>query len=462
MANVRAAMNWVFDANGLDETTIDEKLRQEGIDISYDNLPDSPAPAAWALQALPAFITGTPKPKKWISNHDVEDMEVDGEQGNNNVGEEEPLLFDEQFYRDLDQQKPQSQPNIQPRVEPQHQQQQPGVFRPKESLRSNLLRKLAKTAVSEPEKENRNPDGVLQQPQLPTQNGPKSLANDTLGSVVPSLDTPTRLPHNNTRSRQPQPAGILRTPGTATSKKVVSFAPAEGGGPVDELATKGLRIRSGLPRNFPGKFPSPWTPKSVIDRLDLADTPTTSFARRAEIERQKQEAEVSKLKPESESKAGPTTKQTKAHHQKSRRKSFSEAETKQLTYVFETLASNNQGLEALLTQKVISNAQQGAQSNTVSEEAEYWRKKYEEAEEEKNETIKLMEESQQHMDMLLIHAKEKEQQIAELRRQLEQERKSNLETCMRVLEMQKDMQSLKEASKKALRRRLAEIAAKGR
>lgn len=58
------------------------------------------------------------------------------------------------------------------------------------------------------------------------------------------------------------PPGILITPGIANSnkKKAVSFAASTS----DEVKPRPqARIRSNLPNDFPGKFPSPWTPKTT-------------------------------------------------------------------------------------------------------------------------------------------------------------------------------------------------------
>lgn len=65
--------------------------------------------------------------------------------------------------------------------------------------------------------------------------------------------------------------GILKTPGTAGPAKNVSFAPRhsldestmEESPTVRQKGKKIERIRSGLPHNFPGKFPSPWTPRVI-------------------------------------------------------------------------------------------------------------------------------------------------------------------------------------------------------
>ena len=58
-----------------------------------------------------------------------------------------------------------------------------------------------------------------------------------------------------------KPAGILLTPGTANGRrKTVSFGETV----VDNESKKATSTgRSGLPDNCPGKFPSPWTPKST-------------------------------------------------------------------------------------------------------------------------------------------------------------------------------------------------------
>lgn len=81
---------------------------------------------------------------------------------------------------------------------------------------------------------------------------PPSIATSEL---PPNLtdSTPVKRPVSPTK-------GILMTPGTAmTRKKAVTFHPS-----VPTATTPPNRnghIRSGLPHEFPGKFPSPWTPK---------------------------------------------------------------------------------------------------------------------------------------------------------------------------------------------------------
>ena len=73
-------------------------------------------------------------------------------------------------------------------------------------------------------------------------------------------DAVYRTPKHNTMI----PPGILVTPGFAsTKKKVVSFAASTS----DEVKPRPqARIRSGLPTDFPGKFPSPWTPRTATPK----------------------------------------------------------------------------------------------------------------------------------------------------------------------------------------------------
>lgn len=73
----------------------------------------------------------------------------------------------------------------------------------------------------------------------------------------------------NTLGMSPtKPNGILMTPGTTRRNKSVSF----GAQVVDNEGKK--QTKSGLPNTFPGKFPSPFTPK--IDLSGLSDVSTNS------------------------------------------------------------------------------------------------------------------------------------------------------------------------------------------
>ncbi|KAF3925785.1 hypothetical protein ABW20_dc0101676 [Dactylellina cionopaga] len=58
------------------------------------------------------------------------------------------------------------------------------------------------------------------------------------------------------------PQSILITPGnTMVKKKTVSFGPDKFHEDTVSYETRTGRVRSGLPADYPGKFPSPWTPK---------------------------------------------------------------------------------------------------------------------------------------------------------------------------------------------------------
>lgn len=84
------------------------------------------------------------------------------------------------------------------------------------------------------------------------------LDGDTPESLL--FRTPVKRPVPNK-----PPVGILITPGiTNTSKKkAVSFAASTS----DEVKPRPqARIRSNLPNDYPGKFPSPWTPKTATPK----------------------------------------------------------------------------------------------------------------------------------------------------------------------------------------------------
>ncbi|CAN6674252.1 hypothetical protein TRVA0_051S00166 [Trichomonascus vanleenenianus] len=99
-------------------------------------------------------------------------------------------------------------------------------------------------------------------------------------STAPAASTPqSKRPGN----------GILKTPGTTGPAKSVAFTGSfmddttsqESVKRVDTPAPKPQRIRSGLPANFPGKFPSPWTPKVANyddDQDGENEDPDDSFA----------------------------------------------------------------------------------------------------------------------------------------------------------------------------------------
>ncbi|BFZ56096.1 hypothetical protein PYCC9005_003138 [Savitreella phatthalungensis] len=124
--------------------------------------------------------------------------------------------------------------------------------------------------------------------------------------LVPSADTADEVtpasspraarsrfakPQNHAASPAPVPGpSIMRTPGgtktdtthgpnTADRKKAVTFIDEDEGS--ERRRSKGGRVRSGLPREFPGKFPSPWTPKVVDAAEELVEVqeslPSTSL-----------------------------------------------------------------------------------------------------------------------------------------------------------------------------------------
>ncbi|KAL9074514.1 MAG: hypothetical protein Q9157_004373 [Trypethelium eluteriae] len=79
----------------------------------------------------------------------------------------------------------------------------------------------------------------------------------------------TVLETTNVESSPVKPASILMTPGMgAARRKTVSF----GAQVANNEGKKSLaQSRSGLPNHFPGKFPSPWTPKNVEKSTEHGD-----------------------------------------------------------------------------------------------------------------------------------------------------------------------------------------------
>ncbi|KAL9090175.1 MAG: hypothetical protein Q9165_005455 [Trypethelium subeluteriae] len=79
----------------------------------------------------------------------------------------------------------------------------------------------------------------------------------------------TAFETSNLESSPVKPASILMTPGMgAARRKTVSF----GAQVANNEGKKSLaQSRSGLPTHFPGKFPSPWTPKNVEKSTEHGD-----------------------------------------------------------------------------------------------------------------------------------------------------------------------------------------------
>ncbi|KAK6534762.1 hypothetical protein TWF281_006063 [Arthrobotrys megalospora] len=80
------------------------------------------------------------------------------------------------------------------------------------------------------------------------------------------------------------PQSILVTPGnTISKKKTVSFGPDQVHEDTVCYETRTGRVRSGLPAGYPGKFPSPWTPK-ITNELPPKRRTSRELSRVDEIE----------------------------------------------------------------------------------------------------------------------------------------------------------------------------------
>lgn len=87
----------------------------------------------------------------------------------------------------------------------------------------------------------------------------KKTSPDLSSSKVPTILAPKEDAPPLSPSKQP--GGILMTPGTANKgRKSVTF----GAHVVDNEGKRDNVIRSGIPNDCPGKFPSPWTPGTEL------------------------------------------------------------------------------------------------------------------------------------------------------------------------------------------------------
>ncbi|KAK9367121.1 hypothetical protein V1509DRAFT_627689 [Lipomyces kononenkoae] len=452
-------LDWLFEGDSVDETTIDQKLLEEGIDLSIDPFPESPAASAWALKALPTFLTGTPLPSREVVEYAVNQEAKDDSMQD---------IDDDVIMRDATEPSPRH---------PRHG----SIAAPSESLRSRVLKKLTTAAASSKaaDKENADPLKLIQRPV-----NFKPIKSGTRTPGTPIIDTPTRKP-----ALKEHPVSILRTPGTAGTKKFVSFAPSQDlrpnldrDRPNSNQSTTG-RIRTGLPRNFPGKFPSPWTPKSVIDRLDLAETPVTNFARRrmlvekdlsneVTVSRPTLEVDIAQKReifaePSKRSKIPPDEGADKKETNKSNRPPHhSERQLKKLRFICDQVLENNQNLELLAARKALNDhraridpgrqSTRSTQSSTSEDEADpfYWKRKFEETEEKRLQLLEILDEVQKHSEHLTEFGQEQDRRIVELQRQLDEESRKGQETVQMVQALSKEMKSLKEKSTEVNRRRL--------
>ncbi|KAK9325053.1 hypothetical protein V1517DRAFT_343713 [Lipomyces orientalis] len=464
------ALNWLFVADQVDETTIDQRLLEEGIDLSIDPFPESPAVSAWALKAIPTVLTGTPLPSL---------KAIEGSAHQQRLDEQMDDLDNDVVMRDVTQESIRPEPVS--AVEQLIRQPPKG---PADSLRARLLRKqVSAAALSKVGKENADPASFIQQPASFKRTGP--AARDL---QIPTVDTPTRRP-----AAKDPPVSILRTPGTASTKKVVSFAFAQNKSSETyhdhrDNYKSTARIRSGLPTNFPGKFPSPYTPKtSVFDRLDLAETPATSSARRRELAKSRLSNEVTRLEltVDDHTKQEIVVEQSKCSMSSSRqsgdegdngqqnnkpdRRRHSKSDIKKLRFICNQVSENNQNLAKLVAQKTVNNIRtqddscrrstRFAQSATVADaDPLYWKRRFEETEEERLQLLEMLEEVQKHSEYVTEFGQEQDRRIIDLQRQLDEESRKGKETVLMVQALSREMKFLKDKSSEVNRRRLKQLA----
>ncbi|CUS11414.1 unnamed protein product [Tuber aestivum] len=181
-----------------------------------DTVPPQTPPAVFALKAFRTTLFGTPAPPKFEEKPPHKRASKSNPQP---VKEEK----DEVISKDL----------------PLPPKRNPGPLDKTEGLEASSNNTIVQPI---PFKITRRPN-LFDPSSIATSELPPNLANGT----------PVKRPVSPTK-------GILMTPGTAMArKKAVTFHPS-----VPAATTPPNRnghIRSGLPHEFPGKFPSPWTPK---------------------------------------------------------------------------------------------------------------------------------------------------------------------------------------------------------
>ncbi|KAK9462914.1 uncharacterized protein V1516DRAFT_662945 [Lipomyces oligophaga] len=396
-----AILNWIFDPDNINETTIDDLLVSQEEEIHEDNGLDSPGAALWALKAIPSLWRSSPR------------------------------------YNAI--------------AEPTHSPARPQVKN--DSLHAQLLRKRARESMQNSE----NKENIV----LPKGHRIREQLN---------FDTPSRQPRLNEIGSTIRLPGIIRTPGNESPKKAVVFA--------DSVRSEQRlnRIRSGLPKNFPGKFPSPWTPKSVIDRLDLAETPPTTHALRRQIHlehavQKNKQFNTTKLTKSNLLSTSTTPSQqitrTESIKTKSKTRKLSQAEVKQVGYLLDTVLETNNQLESLVTEQAKQNSKLLQSSHVqllkptdplLSFESSDWKQKYLQSKQENERLIKLLDDVQQHTESMTRFAEAQDKKVTALSKALAEQEKLRKLTEMDISQLRIELKNLKLKSEQVNRRRLRKLA----
>ncbi|CAK4032988.1 Hypothetical predicted protein [Lecanosticta acicola] len=254
---------------------------------------------------------------------------------------------------------------------------------------------------------------TVQQPRHPRRNSnnettrPRATTRPRIDRPKSSNDTQTMGKLENAQEREPLPSptkGILLTPGTAAARrKTVSFG--------DNVADNEDKrpMKSGLPDDCPGKFPSPWS-KPTAEKDNTEDSVAKSRGRSKLTEALEQ------VREESAKRKSKTGKPIKSNDEGDFTTDFAEPH---------------------------------------SESGKYWKQEYDiYRENTTREVRKLVEKRKQAKD----YAREKDEENVELRKQLRQERETVERLEKRTAELEAQ---LKEFQSQLQKDRPAKVTAKG-
>ncbi|KAK9471530.1 uncharacterized protein V1510DRAFT_420182 [Dipodascopsis tothii] len=285
-----------------------------------------------------------------------------------------------------------------------------------------------------------------------------SNSQSTNSSTQQGFSTPLKA--QNTFS----PAGIMRTPGTIGAKKAVKFAASVA--PENETAVP--RIKSGLPKNFPGKFPSPFTPRSSFTDVygddNLEDTPTLSHTRRQKYKPSRNLFSAGE-RIETEGKRhtplaipNPEIGQSVLEQPNSDKSCTGSTEAFKVTFlglnerlptIYSTILDNNACLRQLVNNTESKEAVCAEETDLENNSPDFWKLQYEKMKQERIQLELSLEEIQNHAEEMASYAEMQGQQIIQLKDQLAIESKYNKENEHLIKQLSRDMQLLKIKSSKS-------------
>ncbi|KAE8446638.1 hypothetical protein EG329_011831 [Mollisiaceae sp. DMI_Dod_QoI] len=226
---------------------------------------------------------------------------------------------------------------------------------------------------------------------------------------------------NEPRSMSPtKPPGILLTPGTATMRrKTVSFD-HEVVDKEQQRTTFGKPgSKSGLPDDCPGKFPSPWVPKSEVRKSKRKTTLTKTLEDAREGKAPKVSSDSRRTSFESEPAIKPQPEPEVVSSKTSRRSSRSEKRTQQL---LQEMAQENK-IDSDMTTDL---------NEPHSQSGKYWKSEYEQYHEQARAEMKKL---LYYKALAKSYAQAKDNEAIDLAAKLKEEQKKVLEMESRISQL---------------------------